>query len=191
MARASGCSESASTAAARRSRSSRRRRRGRDVGDDRAAPRQRAGLVEDDDIELTRTLQREPILDQQPVAGAERGRDGDDQRDGKAQGMGAGDDEHRRRADERLLRVAQQPPDDEGDRCPRRARRRTAAPRRGPRAPGRASPTPGPRHQAHDPRQRRRVTDGGRRGRAGCRPRRPCPRRRCRRAPWRPAATRR
>ena len=74
IARASGCSESASTPAARR------RTlvfvvagRCRDVGEHRLALGQRAGLVEDDDVELARPLERQPVLDEQAVARAERG----------------------------------------------------------------------------------------------------------------------
>ena len=63
------------------------------------AHRQRAGLVEDDHVELAGPLEGDPVLHQQAVARAERGRDRDDQRDREAQRVGAGDDEHGRRAD--------------------------------------------------------------------------------------------
>ena len=115
-ARASGCSESASTAAA----SAQQlvlvdARRGDDRRDDRLAARQRAGLVEDDEVELAGPLERQAVLDEQAVAGAEARRDGDDERDGQAEGMRAGDDEDGRGAHERLLGVAADPPPRERD----------------------------------------------------------------------------
>ena len=51
---------------------------------DRLAQGERPGLVEDDDVELAGALERQAVLDQQPVAGAERGRDRDHQRDRQA-----------------------------------------------------------------------------------------------------------
>ena len=75
------------------------------------ASRQCAGLVEDDEVELAGALEGQAVLHQQPILGADRRRDGDDQGDGQAEGMGAGDDEHGGRADERLLRVTEHPPD--------------------------------------------------------------------------------
>jgi hypothetical protein len=56
---------------------------------------QRAGLVEDDGIDQARLLEGEPVADEDPVASPEGGRDGDDQRDSQAEGMGASDDQHR------------------------------------------------------------------------------------------------
>ena len=86
----------------------------RDVDEDRLALGQRAGLVEDDRVEGPRPLQREPVLDEQAVAGAERGGDRDDQRDRQAERVRAGDHQDRRGPDQRALRVAEQPPDRPG-----------------------------------------------------------------------------
>ena len=83
-----------------------RRSVGPNAGDDGAALRERAGLVEDHDLDLARPFEREAVLDEQAVASAERGRDRDDQRDREAEGVRAGDDQHGRRADERALAVA-------------------------------------------------------------------------------------
>ncbi len=90
-------------------------RRRDDAGQHWLAAGQRAGLVEDDDLHLARALQRQPVLDQQPIARTERGADGDHQRDGQAQGVRAGDDQHRRRADQRLLGLPERGPDHERD----------------------------------------------------------------------------
>ena len=87
------------------------------AGQRRLAPRERARLVEDDHVQLARPLERDPVLDQQPVAGAERGRDRDHQRDRQAQGVRAGDDQHGRRAHQRALGVTQEPPAHERDRA--------------------------------------------------------------------------
>ena len=80
------------------------------IGHDRLAPGQRAGLVEDDDVQLPRALQREPVLDQEAVARPQRGADGDDQGDGQPKRVRAGDDEHRGGAHERLLWLAERQP---------------------------------------------------------------------------------
>ena len=87
----------------------------RDVDKDGLAFREGAGLVEDDDVECPRPLEREAILDQQSVACAERGRDRDHERDGQAKRMRARDDEHCGRPDECCLRIALPPPKHEGD----------------------------------------------------------------------------
>ena len=81
-----------------------------DGGHDRLADGEGAGLVEDDDVELARPLEREAVLDEEAVPGAQRRGDRDDERDGEAERVGAGDHEDRRGADERLLRVAEDPP---------------------------------------------------------------------------------
>jgi hypothetical protein len=49
---------------------------------------QRARLVEHDDVQVARFLQPPPVADQQAVAGAHRGGDGDDQRHRQPQRMG-------------------------------------------------------------------------------------------------------
>ena len=88
---------------------------GRHVDEDRLALGQGPGLVEDHGVDGPGPLEREAVLDQEPVLGAERGGDGDDERDRQTEGMRAGDHQHRRRAHERALRVAEEPPADEGD----------------------------------------------------------------------------
>ena len=89
--------------------------RRRDRDERRLALRERAGLVEDDDLELAGPFERDAVLHEQAVAGAERGRDGDHQRDRQAQGVGAGDDEDGRGSDERALAIALDPPEHERD----------------------------------------------------------------------------
>lgn len=55
-----------------------------DVGQHWLTLRERAGLVEDDHIDLACPLEGEAVLDEEPVASAERRRDGDDERDGQS-----------------------------------------------------------------------------------------------------------
>jgi hypothetical protein len=92
-----------------------------DLGQRRLTLRQRAGLVEDDRVELPSTLEREPVLHEQALTCADRGRDRDHQWDGEPQGVRAGDHQHGRGTRERALGVAEDPPGDEGD-GPRRQR---------------------------------------------------------------------
>ena len=134
---------------------------GDDAGQRRLALRERAGLVEDDDVELARPLEGEAVLHEQAVARAERGADGDDQRDGQAQRVRAGDDEHGGRAHEGLRRLTDDEPDEEGDGTGREGdveegRRGPVGERLGARARGLRL-----RDQAHDARERRLVTGGG------------------------------
>ena len=90
------CSESPSTAAARaRASSSSQPFGGRHADHAELAFGQGAGLVEDHHVDLAGLLQRQPVAHQDAVAGAQRGGDGDDQRDRQPQRMGAGDDQHR------------------------------------------------------------------------------------------------
>ena len=56
--------------------------------------------------ELARPLEREPVLDEQAVAGAKRGGDRDHERDREAERVRAGDHEHGRACARALLRVA-------------------------------------------------------------------------------------
>src|SRR3954468_20561673 len=81
----------------------------------RLAERQGAGLVEDDDVKLTRTLKRDPILDQQPIARAERRGNGDDEGDSQPECVWAGNDQNGRRAEQSALPVAREPPEPERD----------------------------------------------------------------------------
>ncbi len=76
---------------------------------------QGAGLVEQDDVDGAHALQRHPVLDQHSGAGCLLGGDGDDQRDGQAQGVRAGDHQHGDGAGHGVRDAAQQRPGDEGD----------------------------------------------------------------------------
>ena len=71
------------------------------AGDHVLALGQRAGLVEQDDVDLAHALQGEAVFDENAV-GADRGREGDDEGDGQAEGVGAGDHEDRHRACDRV-----------------------------------------------------------------------------------------
>ena len=68
--------------------------RGGDIHNTEFALSQRAGLVEDHHIDLAGSLQRQPVPDQDAVAGPESRRDGNDQWDGKSERVRAGDHEH-------------------------------------------------------------------------------------------------
>ncbi len=72
-------------------------------------------LVEEDDVDGPHAFQSHPVLDQDPGAGGLFGGDGDDQGDGQAQGMRAGDHQDGDGAGDRLRDAAQHGPDDEGD----------------------------------------------------------------------------
>jgi hypothetical protein len=88
--RAIGCSESRSTAAASRSASSSDDAVGNVATVDHAvlAEGQRAGLVEDDGIEVARLLEPAPVAHEQAVLRAQRRRDRDHERDGEAEACG-------------------------------------------------------------------------------------------------------
>jgi hypothetical protein len=51
------------------------------AGDDVLAARQRAGLVEEDDVDESAALEAEAVFDEDPVASRERGRERDHERD--------------------------------------------------------------------------------------------------------------
>ncbi len=74
-----------------------------------------AGLVEEDDIDGAHPLQGEAILDEDPGPGRRRGGDRDHQRDGEAEGVGAGDDQHRDGADDTVGGVSHRRPDQHRD----------------------------------------------------------------------------
>ena len=122
---------------------------------------ERAGLVEDDRVHGPSSLEGHPVLDEQPVLGAERGRDGDDERDGQPECMRAGNDQDSRRSDERTLGIAEKPPDHQRD-GPRgqgdveQDCRRPIGQGLGPRCRSLRL-----RDEAHDPRQGRLVAGGG------------------------------
>ena len=69
-------------------------RRGHDFDDLRTAQRQRAGLVEDHDVELRRRLERGRILEQDPVLRAKARPHHHGHRHRQPQRIGARDDEH-------------------------------------------------------------------------------------------------
>ena len=76
---------------------------------------QRAGLVEQHDVHEPRPLEGQPVLDEDPGPGGDRGRQGDHERDGEAEGVGAGDHQHGDGAHDGLVDVAGQRPEQEGD----------------------------------------------------------------------------
>ena len=128
IARASGCSLSASTAAA----SAAARLADRPSPATASVTTWRPSVsvpVLSNSTASTRAhpLEREPVLDQDAGAGGDRGRDRDHERDRQAERVRAGDDEHGDGALDRRVDVAEQRPDDERDDRRRRRRRRTAA----------------------------------------------------------------
>jgi hypothetical protein len=83
---------------------------GGQVGDRVLALRQRAGLVEQHDVDRAHPLQRQAVLDEDaPARGARRG-DRDHERDREAERVGAGDHEHRDGPRRRGVRAAEQRP---------------------------------------------------------------------------------
>ena len=80
-----------------------------------ARPGQGAGLVEQHGVHGPHPLQGQAVLDQDAVAGRQRGRDGDDQGDVPAEGVGAGDHQHRHGAFDGLVGLAQGQPDHHRD----------------------------------------------------------------------------
>ena len=88
-----------------------------DIDQHRLALGQGPGLVEDHGVERACALKGQAVLDQQPVTGAEGGRDGDDEWDRQPEGMRTGDDQDGRGPDQRALGVTEQPPADERDRA--------------------------------------------------------------------------
>ena len=83
---------------------------GRYCGDGGRAAGERSGLIEDDDVQVAGTFQRQAVLHQESVLRAERGGDGNHQRNGEAQSVGAGNDQDGCGADQRMLLVAGEPP---------------------------------------------------------------------------------
>ena len=63
---------------------------------------QRARLVKHDHVDLARLLQGQPVAHQDPVVGAHRGGDGDDQRHCQAERVRAGDYQHGRHPSDHL-----------------------------------------------------------------------------------------
>ncbi len=120
---------------------------------------QRAGLVEDDGVEVLGPLECQPILDQQAIACAKRRADGDDQRNCQAKSVRAGDDQHGRSPDQPFLRISEQRPGTEGQHASHQGHveqdcRSTVGQGLRPAVGGLCLGD-----QAHDPRQRRLVAD--------------------------------
>jgi hypothetical protein len=87
------------------------------VGHAKSALSQRAGLIKNDGLQFPSALEGHTITNEQTVARGQRGRDGNDQRHGEAQGMRAGDDHHGDGAldSEREVLAHDYLPDKEGD----------------------------------------------------------------------------
>ena len=115
IARASGCSLSDSTAPARRSTSSSPMPGAGDADDGVLALGERAGLVEQERVDGAALLEREAVLDEDPVAGRHRRGDRRRQRDRQAERVRAGDDQHGHDPGDRLVGVAERQPHDAGD----------------------------------------------------------------------------
>ena len=126
------------------------------------ASRQSPGLVEEDDVDRSRRLERPPVADQEPVARRDRRRYGNDQRDREPQRVWAGNDEHGDCAlDAETETSANGDPRDErddtrGDRHERQKRRRTVGEHLGTRAAGLRFG-----NEPHDPGERRALADRG------------------------------
>ena len=96
----------------------------RDIGA-RLAQRERAGLVEQGDIDLCQPFERCPVLDQQAFLDERTGGDHLRRRNCKSHRAGTGDDKHRNRDDERLVPAGTRDhPADESQHCQRVNRRR-------------------------------------------------------------------
>ncbi len=122
MARATGCSESRSTAAASRSASSSAMPGAVATADHPVlAERERPGLVEDHRVEPPRLLEPAPVAHEQAGPRAQRRRDGDHERDREAERVRTGDHEHGDDPlDDEGPRRAQRDPDHRGDARPPR-----------------------------------------------------------------------
>ena len=150
MAAASGCSLARSTLAASRSTSlSSKPSRGIDRDHLRLAFGQRAGLVDDQRVDLLHALQRLGVLDQHARLRAAADADHDRHRRGEAERAGAGDDQHRHRRDQAVGEARLRPehrPGGERQRPRRRSRPARTSRRPGRRAAGsaRASAAPSP-----------------------------------------------
>ena len=88
---------------------------GFDRGDRWLALGQGAGLVEPHRVDCSHRFQGEPVLDQDAAAGCPFGGDRHHQRDGEAEGVGAGNDQHGDGTDDGLVGQSQQHPHDHSD----------------------------------------------------------------------------
>ena len=89
-------------------------RRRHDGGDRGLALGQRAGLVDDERVDLLHVLQRLGVLDQHAGLGAAPDADHDRHRRGEPERTGAGDDQHRDGGDEAVGEARLRPPDRPG-----------------------------------------------------------------------------
>jgi hypothetical protein len=85
------------------------------AGDDVAPSGERPGLVEQRGVDCPHPLERQPVLHEDPGPRRHRGRQRDHERDGEAEGVWAGDDEHRDGAGDGLVDVAGDGPSHERD----------------------------------------------------------------------------
>ena len=86
------------------------------IGEHRMTDSERAGLVEGHHRDALRELERLSVADQDALAGGDTGAGHDGCRRGQAEGAGAGDDQHRHRADDgRLDAVAGGEPAGKGE----------------------------------------------------------------------------
>ena len=148
IARASGCSLSASTAAARASSSSSATSTAaRSVTT--CSPRVSVPVLSKSTVSTRRIRSSASrSLTRIPLAGRDRRRDRDHERNRQAERVRAGDDQHGHRARDRLVDVAEQRPDDEGDQA---GADRDVEERGGERdrpGPARGIAMPGPRRPA-------------------------------------------
>ena len=119
IAAASGCSLPWSMLAARRSTSSSVTRSRDDALEGRPALGQRAGLVDDQRVDLAQVLDRRGVAEQHALRRCVAGGDHDRHRRGQAERARAGDDQHRDRVDQAVdparLRPEQAPDEERQD----------------------------------------------------------------------------
>src|SRR2546423_2398663 len=133
---------------------------GNHLPDCRLTPRQGPGLVEEDNVDRPRGLERSPVADEKTIAGCDRCRYRDDQRDRQPESVRARDDKHRDGPlDAEAEALADGDPRDErddtrGDRDDRQEKRRAVREDLGTRAAR-------PRFcdEPHDPGERGAFTD--------------------------------
>ena len=87
----------------------------RDTGDRVRTLGQGAGFVEEHHVDGAHPLERHPVLDEHPGFRGPLAGDRNDQRNRQAQGMRAGDDQHRDRAHDGIVRAADNGPHHRGD----------------------------------------------------------------------------
>ena len=107
IARASGCSLSASAAAAIAEQLAIGHAGSDETGHCMPACGQRPGLVEEHGVDRAHAFERQPVLHEDAGARRDARRHRDGQRDRQSQRMRAGDDEHRHRALDRLIDLAE------------------------------------------------------------------------------------